>query len=277
MAARRKTGSLLVIGGAEDKQGNQEILKHVAERAGRGPLVVMTCATEDPAAAFAKYRDVFHELGVADVDHVDVRDRSMALDHEVGKPIDKAKAVFFTGGDQLRITSHIGDTPVYTRIIELVERGGMVAGTSAGAAVMSETMLVDGASGNTPLVSDIARMAPGLGLLPGVVVDMHFSERGRMGRLLGAIAQNPRILGVGIDEDTAMLVEGTVLTVLGSGGIYIVDGRFAGGSNVAEGSGDEALAIENVTLHLLNANRRFDLAQRSPVPWPERESGKAAA
>jgi cyanophycinase len=256
----------VVIGGAEDKIGDQEILRLVADRVGRGRLVVMTCATEDPQGAWKRYREIFTKLGAKNLAHVDIRDRTAAEAAEVSEPIDGAKAVFFTGGDQLRITSHIGGTAAYRRILKVLEGGGIVAGTSAGAAVMSGTMLVEGRSENTPKVGDIVRMAPGLGLLANIVVDMHFSERGRLGRLIGAVAQNPRVLGIGIDEDTAALIEGDVMTVVGSGAIYVVDGRQSAHANVAEVAADETLSIENVTLHVLGGGRRYDLERRRPLP-----------
>jgi cyanophycinase len=257
-------GILVVIGGSEEKEHHPDILQHVADRVGDGPLVVMTCATEDPKDAWKRYRRIFEELGVRTVLHLDVRDRRQALDEEASRCLEDARGVFFTGGDQLRITAHLGDTPVYTRLVALIGRGGLVAGTSAGAAVMSEMMVVDGEGDATPAVDEIVRMAPGLGLLQGVVVDMHFSERGRIGRLLGAIAQNPRNVGIGIDEDTAVVVERECLEVIGSGAVYIADASRATHSNVAEGAGGEALTIDDVTLHVLNAGRRFDLGHRRP-------------
>jgi cyanophycinase len=255
-------GVLVIVGGGEEKEGAAEVLRFIADRVGRGRLVIMTCATEDPQGAWERYRRAFSDLGVEDLAHVDIRDREAATDEDLGAPIDDARGVFFTGGDQLRITSHIGATPAYRRIVELLQRGGLVAGTSAGAAAMSGTMLVSGASENTPTIDEVVRMAPGLGLLPNIVVDMHFSERGRLGRLVGAVAQNPRVLGLGIDEDTAAVVEGETMTVIGSGGVYVVDGRRATNSNIADSTGDEVLSIENVTLHLFGAGRRFDLQDR---------------
>jgi cyanophycinase len=265
MAKQREPGALVVIGGAENKDGNPDILKDVAKRVGKGPLVIMTCATEEPQEAWERYRAVFTKLGVAELAHVDVRDRESALDPEVSAPLDNARGVFFTGGDQLRITSHIGGTPVYDRIRNVLERGGVVAGTSAGASVMSETMLVGGLSDNTPRVDEIVQMAPGLGFLHGAIVDMHFSERGRIGRLLGAVAQNPRVVGIGIDEDTAMVVKADCVEVLGSGAVWFLDGRRAGTTNVSDAMGDETLSIENVTLHVLGAGHHFDLANRRPA------------
>jgi cyanophycinase len=264
-AGTSQPGTLLIIGGAEDKQDGREILGWLAQRVKGRCLVIVTVATEDPEASWQKYRAVFADLGVNDLAHVDVRDRLEGLDPERSAAIEDAEAVFFTGGDQLRITANIGDTFVYRRTRNLLGRGGVVAGTSAGASVMSETMLVGGSSSNTPTVGEIARMAPGLGFLPGTIVDQHFSERGRMGRLVGAVAQNPRVLGIGVDEDTAALVEGGCLSVLGSGAVYVIDGAEAGRSNIAEGTPDETLTIEDVRLHVLADGRQFDLTSRRPV------------
>jgi cyanophycinase len=128
-------------------------------------------------------------------------------------------AVFFSGGDQLRITSQIGDTPIDERVHEIYETGGVIAGTSAGASVMSDTMMVKGPNAASFRIGHI-RMAPGLGLLPNVIIDQHFAERGRIGRLIGAVSQNPRVLGIGIDEDTAIVVKGEMFKVIGSGAIW---------------------------------------------------------
>ena len=257
--------TLLIIGGAEDKQDDKEILSTLAERVDGGRLVIATVATEDPEASWRKYQDVFGKLGVSDLTWVDVRDRAQALEPERSQTIEDAVGVFFTGGDQLRITAHIGDTPVFQRTRALLDRGGVVAGTSAGASVMSETMLVGGASANTPTVGEIVQMAPGLGFLPGAIVDQHFSERGRVGRLLGAVAQNPRVLGIGIDEDTATLVEDGHLSVVGSGGVYVFDGSHSKRSNIAEANPDETLRIEDVLLHILPNGARFDIEHRRPA------------
>ena len=152
----------------------------------------------------------------------------------------------------------------------MFERGGLVAGTSAGASVMSDTMLVTGESRGTPRISDSLRMAPGLGLMHHVVIDQHFSERGRFGRLLGAVAHNPQSLGLGIDEDTAIVVQGKAFRVLGSGAVYVLDARGATYSNIADATTDEAMSIYDVTVHVLNQGDSFDLALRRPERVPQR-------
>jgi cyanophycinase len=175
-----------------------------------------------------------------------------------------AAGIFFTGGDQLRISSQIGDTPIERMVREIHERGGVVAGTSAGASVMSDTMLVKGTSSESHRIGDL-HMAPGLGLVRNVIIDQHFAERGRFGRLLGAVAQNPRVLGIGIDEDTAIIVEGGAFRVVGSGAVYIVDGGGVTHSNIAEARPERTLSMYDVRLHVLSSGDAFDLDGRRPV------------
>jgi cyanophycinase len=205
-----------------------------------------------------------------------VHDRAETLDGEVVRALDGAGGVFFTGGDQLRISSQIGDTPVERRVREIHETGGVIAGTSAGASVMSDTMLVKGSSGESHRIGDL-HMAPGLGLVRDVIIDQHFAERGRIGRLLGAVAQNPRVLGVGIDEDTAIVVRGGRFAVVGSGAVYVVDGEGVTRSNIAEAEPDRALSMHDVRLHVLSAGDAFDLATRRPAgadrPEPAEREG----
>lgn len=262
MGQTKKAGTLVMIGGAEDKGATGDILSRFVDLLGERRLVVMTCATEDPAGAWDRYRMAFRELGVKNIAHVDIRDRVAALDPTSTEPLEGAGGVFFTGGDQLRITSHLGNTPGFQRIADVLSSGGIVAGTSAGAAVMSETMLTGGQSDNTPRVGDIVSMAPGFGFLRGYLVDIHFSERGRMGRLVGAVAQNPQIVGVGIDEDTALFVKDACAEVVGSGGVWLVDGALAHDSNVADGARDETLCIQDVRVDVLNAGQRFEMVNR---------------
>src|SRR3546814_225132 len=144
-------------------------------------------------------------LGVTNLTELYVKERVETLKEETADPLRDAAGVFFTGGDQLRISSQIGDTPIERMLWDIHRRGGLIAGTSAGAAVMSETMLVKGSSRESHRIGDL-HMAPGLGFVRDAIIDQHFAERGRIGRLLGAVAQNPRVIGIGIDEDTAILL-----------------------------------------------------------------------
>jgi cyanophycinase len=257
------TGPLIIIGGHEDKDGDRQILKKVAERLGGGRLVIATVASRQPDVYFDTYRAAFARLGVTDLAELYVEERGETLQAEALSALEGASGVFFTGGDQLRISSQIGDTPIERRIREIHAHGGLIAGTSAGASVMSETMLVRGPSAESHRIGDL-HMAPGLGLIRDVIIDQHFAERGRIGRLLGAVAQNPRVLGVGIDEDTAIIVEDQEFRALGQGAVYIVDGGGATHSNIAEAAPERTLSIYDVRMHVLSSGDGFDLAHRRP-------------
>jgi cyanophycinase len=258
-------GTLIIIGGHEDKEGEKVILKEVARRVGEGKLVITTVASHEPAGLFEQYRHVFLGLGVRDVANLMIHERAEACKERAVNLLDNATCLFFTGGDQLRITSQIGDTPIFSRILELYERGGIVAGTSAGASVVCETMLVGGGGRESHRMGDNLRMAPGLGLLSDAIIDQHFAERGRMGRLLAAVAQNPRMLGIGIDEDTAIVLHKDLFEVLGSGAVYVVDGTGVSHSNITEEQQDVALSIHDVKLHVLSQGECFDMQSRRPI------------
>ncbi|MET0337518.1 MAG: cyanophycinase [Caulobacter sp.] len=256
-------GPLMIIGGHEDKEGDRVILKAVAKALGGGKLVIATLASHDREGYFESYQKAFADLGVGDLVELYVEDRAEARDPAKLAVLEGAGGVFFSGGDQLRISSQIGDTPIEHRVREIWRAGGILAGTSAGASVMSDTMLVRGASASSYRIGDL-HMAPGLGLVRDVIIDQHFAERGRIGRLLGAVAHSPRVLGIGIDEDTAIQVRGSAFEVLGSGAVYVVDGEGVSRSNIAEGRSDCALSIHGVALHVLASGDGFDLEARRP-------------
>jgi cyanophycinase len=258
-------GPLIIIGGHEDKEGRKTILSEVAKRLNGGKLVVATVASHQPEGYFDAYKAAFGSLGVEDLVEFYVEERSETLDAEALTCLEGAAGVFFTGGDQLRISSQIGDTPVERRVREIHAAGGVIAGTSAGASVMSDTMLVRGSSAESHRIGDL-NMAPGLGLLRDAIIDQHFAERGRIGRLLGAVAQNPRVLGIGLDEDTAAIVEGDAFQVIGAGAVYVVDGADVSHSNIAEARPERTLSMCDVRMHVLSAGDRFDLAKRRPRP-----------
>src|SRR3954463_6950489 len=229
----RPRGTLIIIGGHEDREGERVILKEVARRAtarknGKHSkqLVITAVASNMPDEVIPEYERIFKELGVEEIGVLEIRNVDDAHSEENARLVLDTGVLFFTGGDQLRITSQVGVTPVYEAMYEMYLNGGVIVGTSAGAAAMSEIMLVSGESDESNEIHAL-EMGAGLGLLKEVVIDSHFAERGRMGRLLGAVAQNPRSLGIGIDEDTAIIVEQSQhLRVIGSGAIYMVEGRF---------------------------------------------------
>jgi cyanophycinase len=261
----RSKGTLIIIGGHEDHEGDREILKEVARHIRNKRLVLSTIASHKPEGYLEKYQASFAELGVTEVTELYVENRTEAAMEEKLAALDGIEAVFFSGGDQLRITSQIGDTPVEQRVHEIFQNGGLIAGTSAGASMMSDTMLVKGQSAASFRIGEL-RMAPGLGLLPNVIIDQHFAERGRIGRLIGAVSQNPRVLGIGIDEDTAIVVQGSRFRVIGSGAVYLVDASDVTHSNVAEAETAAALSIYDLKLHVLSKGDAFDLTTRRPEP-----------
>jgi|tagenome__1003787_1003787.scaffolds.fasta_scaffold20930689_1 cyanophycinase len=261
-------GTLIIIGGGEDKEGDRVILREVARRLNGGKLVLATVASHEPEGYFEAYQRAFADLGVTDLTELYVRDRAETLDPEKLRSFDGAAGVFFSGGDQLRIASQIGDTPVEQRVRQIYDRGGLVAGTSAGASVMSDTMLVKGSSGESHRIGDL-HMAPGLGLVRDVIIDQHFAERGRFGRLFGAVAHNPRELGLGIDENTAIILAGDRFEVIGSGCVYVIDGAGVTHSNIAEARPERALSMYDVRLHVLSSGDIFVLARRRPAEAPK--------
>jgi len=242
----------------------------VAERVGSGKLVLATLASQEPEAMFRDYQKAFGRLGLKRVEHLDVSDREALLRDPPLELLEGASVVFFTGGGQLRITTQFGGTQLCEQIQQFYQNGGTIAGTSAGASVMSDTMLVSGDGESSHRVGGNLLMAPGLGYLKDVIIDQHFAERGRIGRLLGAVAQNPRFLGIGLDENTAIIVhKEREFRVLGAGAAYVVDGRGVTCTNITEEENDRTISMFNVRLHLLSQGCGFDLLTREP------RSGKA--
>jgi cyanophycinase len=262
---KRTEKSLIIIGGREDKVGGKQILSEVARRVGGGKLVVCTTATKEPDKMFAEYERIFRNLGLRHVWHLNINSRDEARDDKKCRILEDAAGIYFTGGDQLMLTSQMGDTPCYEMTRRVYEEGGVIAGTSAGASVMCETMMVSGNGDQSHRLGETIKMAAGFGLIGGVIIDQHFSERGRIGRLLGVIAQNPKNVGLGIDEDTALVVErGETFYVLGSGAVYVVDCTDVTNSNIADEGMDQTLAVHDVRLHLLSLGHGYDLRARRP-------------
>jgi cyanophycinase len=259
-------GKLIIIGGAEDKEGKCEVLKEVVKAAGgaRGSIVIVTTATHNPRPAGEIYIEIFKKLGVADARAVRIQGRQDASRPELINALKGATCAFFTGGDQLRITSILGGTAMGAGLKDLFNTGMVIAGTSAGASAMSSTMIVTGDEEDSPRKCTV-KMAPGLDLLDGCVIDQHFAQRGRIGRLMCAVAQNPHVLGIGIDEDTAAVIEEQRLKVSGSGAVTVVDGSTLCFSNVSETRPDQPLALMGMTIHVLPKGYGFDFLQRKPI------------
>ncbi|MCH3965320.1 MAG: cyanophycinase [Clostridium sp.] len=262
----RLEGNLIIIGGAEDKRGDKHILKEVCSKLDKEEdiLVVATIASEIPEELGSEYNTVFKELGIKNIRILNIEKRTSAYYKENIDKIENAALIFFTGGDQLRITSLIGGTPLYSKIKDLYKNGCIFVGTSAGASVMSDTMIVTGPDDEAPKKCTL-KMAPGLGFIKGVIIDQHFAQRGRIGRLLVGIAENPESLGIGIDEDTAIVVKDNgEFKVIGSGAVYIIDGSNISCTNVSEQYPEEVLSIFDVKLHVLKNGNKFNIISKLP-------------
>lgn len=263
--AKNQHGKLIIIGGKEDKDHDREILTEVARGVGTGKLCIVSVASAVGDELWEIYQKVFRDLGVKEMSHLDVVHRTESIDHKAFEAVKDASAIFFTGGDQLKITSELGGTIVLEKIMEIFHRGGVIAGTSAGASVMGEIMMTSGLSDASFRIGNL-RMAPGLGLTSCMIIDQHFAERGRIGRLIGAVAHNPKYLGIGIDEDTAIILEDKVrFSVVGSGTVYAIDAHESNGCNLIEGEENTPLSLFNTKLHLLVKGDEFDLHKRLPT------------
>jgi cyanophycinase len=250
---------LLIIGGA----AGLGLLGRFVELAGGAAarIVVIATASATPDTVEATHRDAFTALGAGCVQALRLADRADANSPEVEPLLREATGIFFTGGDQERITAVIGGTATDSVLQSLVAAGAVVlAGTSAGAAMMSGTMIVEGDS--LGVSRSAVRTGPGLEFLPGVLIDQHFAERGRMNRLLSAVALSPHELGLGIDEDTAILTDGDRFEVLGSGAVTVVDAGAALDIRVPERG---PFALAGARIHVLPAGHTFHLTGRRPV------------
>ncbi|HEX8458437.1 MAG TPA: cyanophycinase [Pyrinomonadaceae bacterium] len=259
-------GLLFVIGGGEDKEGDCTILAEFVRLAGgrRARLVVMTVATDSPEELGGEYQKVFRRLGAPRVRVVDVSSRSDASDKRRLATLEQATGVFFTGGDQLHVTSLIGGSEMDLLLHQLYERGVVIGGTSAGAAMMSNSMFVRGSGEENPRLESL-QLGPGVEFLLGGMIDTHFSQRGRHGRLISAVAQYPHDLGIGIDENTALVVKDDVFEVIGEGAVTVIDAGALTYTNVPDLEREEGLALYNIILHILPAGHRFSLSERRPV------------
>jgi cyanophycinase len=264
---RRKgeRGSLILIGGNEAKTGERAILSAVSRKSLPGPAVICTAASDEPDQVWSVYEKVFRELGLREISHLRLTRRQHAEDAAAAAKVTRAKLVFLSGGDQVNITSRIGGTVVFDALRHVYESGGVIAGTSAGASALGQTMPVSH-PGHEHNVSASFYLVQGLGLFPNVIIDQHFGQRGRMVRLIGAVAENSRLLGIGIDEDTAVvLCPAGEFEVLGAGAVYVVDGKSVTYNNVQTGNADRPVSVFDLRVHVLSSGDRFDVASRRPV------------
>jgi cyanophycinase len=270
---RLSQGPVLPIGGAEDLTGDGPILTRFVTLAGgnRARIAVVPTASDDPERTGAGYAGLFRELGAAEADWLRIGQRPDANAEPALGLLRGATGIFVTGGDQARLVALLIGTLATECIRTRNAAGVVVAGTSAGASILpahlmsGETRLPGGADDAAARRGAVDLVA-GFGLLPDTIVDQHFSQRGRLGRLLSAFAANPGLVGIGLDEDTAVLIgrDGT-LEVLGSGMVTVVDGRNAT-SDYFDRAVGEVLTVVDSSLFVLGPGRRFDLASRRPLP-----------
>jgi cyanophycinase len=265
--ARPGAGVLVAIGGAEDKLGHKTILAHFVQLAGGTEARIAVLATASSLAdeLSGLYERLFTELGAAQVRSLRPQTREEAQAPGPAGTVEWATGVFMTGGNQLRLSMVVAGTRLGSALGQAHRRGAVIGGTSAGASVLSSHMVAFGGPGEVPK-QRLAHMAAGLGLLPGAVIDQHFTQRNRLGRLLLLVAESPSQLGIGIDEDTAAVVtpEG-VLEVLGKGTVTVVDGARAQ-SDAFEVRARRPVLVSGVVLHALPPGYRFDLGARVLLP-----------
>lgn len=268
---------LVVVGGAEDRLQDKLVLGHFLRYAG-GPharIRLITAASAQPEFTAQTYAQAFAELGSQDFAVLPLSDRDSAMNPALQQEIALADGIFMTGGDQARLMAAIWETPVMAALHQAYHlRACCIGGTSAGAAVMSRHMIAQGPAVLRPR-KDIIDTDIGLGLLPLAIVDQHFSERRRLARLLSALAQRPDLLGVGVDEDTALVVErGRAIEVIGQGTVTLIDPSLAR-TNIDDIDTNEQIEMLGLQLHTLPAGHRYVVAgRRPPAHWPR---GLAAA
>ena len=278
-------GKLLAIGGAEDKGTNLEtgeihrnnlnffelgILRRFVLEVG-GPLKrieVITTASMIPIEVGDNYFDAFGKIGCSNIGLMHIRNRMDALNEDYLDRIKKCDGVMFSGGNQMRLTSTFGGTPLLAMLLQRyhLEEGFIVAGTSAGAMAMSNTMIYEGNAAKAHLKGEV-KITTGLGFMDDVIFDSHFEKRGRFSRLAQAIATNPSCIGIGLGEDTGMLIsEGNKMEAIGSGLVMIVDGHDIQHSNIADLPDGNPISIENLKVHFCENGNGYIVSQRLFLP-----------
>lgn len=264
---RHDRGFIIPIGGGEKKVKTSSILTRFIEiSGGRDARIVIIPTASRLEDTGDRYLEVFTEIGVKSVSVVSLDHREDCEDMIKLAKLENATGIFMTGGDQLRLSTIIGGTSVSKLMRKANSEGVHIAGTSAGAAFIPEHMIAFGRGGATPK-SGLATLAPGLGLTNKVIIDQHFRERGRLGRLLSALAYNPFAIGLGVDEDTAAFIgPDDVIEVVGSGGITVIDPTDLQHSSMADVGRLKPVCLIGIRLHILLDGGRYDLSTREASP-----------
>ncbi len=257
------TPTLFVIGGAEDRVGRASLLRQFVKLSGgrRARLVLVPTASSFQDEVVDSYTEVFTRLGAPGVGVVNPATRQDSHDPELVARIDGATGIFLSGGSQLRLSQLLPGTPLGEALHRAHDRGAVVGGTSAGASIMSDFMISMGEEGVTPR-QRASQISAGLGLVRGVVVDQHFDQRSRYGRLMSVIAPSPHLLGIGIDEDTAIVVtDHREFTVRGTGAVFVVDCTTAV-TDAADARAGAPMLVSGATVHTLPSGATFDITAR---------------
>jgi len=269
--SERIGGHLVIIGGAEDKYNERRILRKFVQLAGaeEAKILIIPVASDFPEFSADIYTHAFRKMNIdpGNIRVLRATSRQEILEADADSLFDSVTGVFISGGDQMRLVSILGGTSFAMRLSEKVHQTNLVlAGSSDGAAGMSTSMIVRGDGVPAPHVGAI-RLSPGLGILQNIIIDQHFSERGRISRLITAVSYNPHNLGVGIDENTAVILDSEgILEVLGNGTVTIVDGSQVSYNDIAEVHEKEPFAITGLQIHILRDALRYDYANRQFVP-----------
>jgi cyanophycinase len=269
-------GRLIAIGGNEDKSDQLLVLKRVVHEIGKPDFKVgiVTTASEEPEQRARDYQTVFTALGAAEIVILDIRTRAQANDKNIAKTLKDLDLIFLAGGDQLRLTTILGGSRMLDAIHNRLDAGALIAGTSAGAAVFSDTMIYEGSS-EEGLVKGKVLTTSGFGFVENIIFDTHFMARGRFGRLIQIVTTNPTCFGVGIGEDSGVVLKGDeTLEVIGTGQVIIVDGCDIGHSNIMDIQLGGPIAVENVRIHSLVKGYGFDFKTRkfiAPIDSEKKE------
>lgn len=291
----KAVGKLVIIGGAVNKGSFSEtdydqnveknlnffergILRKIIEESRlkeNSIIEIITTASQIPQIVGPEYKKAFEFLGSKNVNILDIQNREQANSDAIVARTNAADVVLFTGGDQLRLTSILGGTRFHDAILlKYQEQDFIYAGTSAGAAAASEIMIYQGSSSEALLKGEI-KTTQGLGFIENVIVDTHFVQRGRIGRLFQAVVNNPRTLGIGLGEDTGLFIHGDIMTAIGSGLVILVDGRFIKDTNLTNINLGQPISIDNLIVHVMSQNDIYDLkskdltivnSQYNPIP-----------
>jgi cyanophycinase len=262
-------GVLMAIGGGEDKIKERRVLTHFFNLAGsqQAHIAVIPAASTQPDQTGELYQALFRNLGVTEIEVFHIRSRADAQDPGRVAALRQVSAIFLSGGNQLRLMSLLGGTLMAQAIRRLNANGVAVAGTSAGASALSQHMIAFGRAGEWPS-QRMVQLTPGLGLSNRVVIDQHFQNRGRTGRLLIAVAYNPFLIGLGIDEDTAAVLDPqNRLHIIGRSSVVVVDGSELDYTNVGDVQRHRAVAMTNIRLHVLTDGFSYDLMSRQVEPF----------